>query len=113
MVRYNVMVGEVAVEGLLIGVGRLLADIIKKVILILVLLKGLKSIVKDLVEGLMEGLIEGLAEFKLCRTLEVRIMDGIMSNLRNKCEGHRLINRPPMSPYLYDYWWRNKPPTII
>ena len=48
-----------------------------------------------------------------CRTLEVRIMDGIMSNLRNKCKGHRLINRPPMSPYLYNYWWRNKPLTTI
>ena len=40
-------------------------------------------------------------------------MDGIMSNLRNKCEGHGLINRPPMSPYLHDCWWRNKPPTTI
>ena len=38
-------------------------------------------------------------------------MDGFMSNLRNKCEGHGLINRPPMSPYLYDCWWRNEPPT--
>ena len=31
-----------------------------------------------------------------------------MSNLRNKCEGYRLINRPPTSLYLYDYWWCNK-----
>ena len=44
---------------------------------------------------------------------KVRILDGIMSNLRNKCEGHGLINRPPMSPYLHDCWWRNKPPTTI
>ena len=36
-----------------------------------------------------------------------------MSNLRNKCEGHGLINRPPTSPYLHDCWWRNKPPTTI
>ena len=36
-----------------------------------------------------------------------------MSDLRNKCEGHRLISRPPMSPYLYDYWWRNGPPIIL
>ena len=36
-----------------------------------------------------------------------------MSDLHNKCEGHKLINRPPISPYLYDYWWRNKPPIII
>ena len=40
-------------------------------------------------------------------------MDGIMSNLRNKCEGHGLINRPPMSPYLYDCWWRNEPLIIL
>ena len=40
-------------------------------------------------------------------------MDGIMSNLRNKCEGHGLINRPLMSPYLHDCWWHNKPPIII
>ena len=36
-----------------------------------------------------------------------------MSNLRNKCEGHGLINRPPMSPYLHDCWWRNEPPTTL
>ena len=36
-----------------------------------------------------------------------------MSDLRNKCEGHRLINRPPMSPYLHDCWWRNEPPTTL
>ena len=48
-----------------------------------------------------------------CRTLEVRILDGIMSDLRNKCEGHGLINRPPTSPYLYDCWWRNEPPIIL
>ena len=36
-----------------------------------------------------------------------------MSHLRNKCEGHGLINRPPMSPYLYDCWWRNEPPTAL
>ena len=41
------------------------------------------------------------------------MLDGIMSNLRNKCKGHGLINRPPMSPYLYNYWWCNKPPTIL
>ena len=36
-----------------------------------------------------------------------------MSNLYNKCEGYGLINRPPMSPYLYDYWWCNEPPTTL
>ena len=36
-----------------------------------------------------------------------------MSDLRNKCEGHRLINRPPTSPYLYNCWWRNEPSTIL
>ena len=36
-----------------------------------------------------------------------------MSNLRNKCEGYGLINRPLMSPYLHNCWWRNKPPIII
>ena len=36
-----------------------------------------------------------------------------MSDLRNNCEGYRLLNRPPMSPYLYDYWWCNKPPTAL
>ena len=41
------------------------------------------------------------------------MLDRIISDLRNKCEGHRLINRPPINPYLHDYWWRNKPPTII
>ena len=50
---------------------------------------------------------------RYCRTLEVRIKNGIMSNLCNKCEGHKLINRPPTSPYLHDYWWRNKPPTTL
>ena len=40
-------------------------------------------------------------------------MDRIMSNLCNKCEGHELINRPPISPYLHDCWWRNKPPTTL
>ena len=40
-------------------------------------------------------------------------MDGIMSNLRNKCEDHGLINKPPMSPYLYDCWWCNEPPTTL
>ena len=40
-------------------------------------------------------------------------MDRIMSNLRNKCEGHGLINRPPTSPYLHDCWWRNEPPTTL
>ena len=40
-------------------------------------------------------------------------MDKIMNNLRNKCEGHRLINRPPINPYLYDCWWCNKPPTTL
>ena len=44
---------------------------------------------------------------------EVQILDGIMSNLRNKCEGHGLINRPPTSPYLHDCWWRNEPPTTL
>ena len=41
------------------------------------------------------------------------MLDGIMSDLRNKCEGHKLINRLFMSPYLHDCWWRNKPPTTI
>ena len=36
-----------------------------------------------------------------------------MSDLRNKCEGYGLLNRPPMSPYLYDCWWRNKPSIIL
>ena len=36
-----------------------------------------------------------------------------MSDLRNKCEGHGLISRPPTSPYLYDCWWRNEPPIIL
>ena len=36
-----------------------------------------------------------------------------MSNLHNKYKGYKLINRPPISPYLYDYWWRNKPLTTI
>ena len=36
-----------------------------------------------------------------------------MSHPRNKCEGHGLINRPFMNPYLYDYWWRNEPPTTL
>ena len=40
-------------------------------------------------------------------------MDRIISNLRNKCEGHGLINRPPTSPYLHDCWWRNEPPTTL
>ena len=44
---------------------------------------------------------------------EVRIMDGLMSNLRNNCEGHGLLNRPPTSPYLHDCWWRNEPPTTL
>ena len=47
------------------------------------------------------------------RTLEVQIMDGIMSNLRNKCEGYRLINRPPTSPYSHNCWWCNEPPTTL
>ena len=41
------------------------------------------------------------------------MLDGIMSNLRNKCEGHRLINRPPISPYLHDCWWCNEPPITL
>ena len=41
------------------------------------------------------------------------MLDGIMSDLRNKCEGHGLINRPPMSPYLHDCWWRNEPPITL
>ena len=57
----GVVVGEVAVEGLLTGVGKPLINIIKKVILALTLLKGLKSVV----EGLVKGLVEGLVEFKL------------------------------------------------
>ena len=48
-----------------------------------------------------------------CQTLEVRIINRIINNLRNKCKGHGLINRPPMSPYLHNCWWRNKPPTTI
>ena len=55
------MVRKVAVEGLLVDMGRPLMDIIKKVILALILLKGLRSIV----EGLVKGLMEGLAEFEL------------------------------------------------
>ena len=58
---YNIIIGKAAVEGLLVGVGRLLADIIKKVILALTLLKGLRN----MVDGLVKGLVEGLAEFKL------------------------------------------------
>ena len=44
---------------------------------------------------------------------EVRILDGIMSNFRNNCGGYGLINRPPISPYLHNCWWRNKPPTTL
>ena len=40
-------------------------------------------------------------------------MDVLISDLRNKCEGHGLLNRPPMSPYLHDCWWRNEPPTTL
>ena len=40
-------------------------------------------------------------------------MDKFMSNLRNNCEGYKLINRPPTNPYLYDCWWRNEPPTTL
>ena len=36
-----------------------------------------------------------------------------MNNLRNKCEDYKLINRPPISPYLHNYWWRNEPPTTL
>ena len=62
---YSIMVGEVIVERLLAGVGRLLTNIIKKVVLILALLKGSRSIVEGLIKGLVEGLAEGLVEFKL------------------------------------------------
>ena len=41
------------------------------------------------------------------------MLDGIISDLRNNCEDYRLLNRPPMSPYLYDCWWRNEPPTTL
>ena len=36
-----------------------------------------------------------------------------MSHLRNKCEDHRLLNRPPTSSYLHDCWWRNEPPITL
>ena len=38
----------------LVGVGKPLIDIIKKVILVLTLLKGLRSVVEDLIKGLIE-----------------------------------------------------------
>ena len=60
-IGYNIIMGEAAVEGLLIDVGKLLANIIKKIILALILLKGSKNIIKDLIKGLAEG----VAEFKL------------------------------------------------
>ena len=46
-------------------------------------------------------------------SFEVRIMDGIMNDLCNKCVGYGLINRPPTSPYLYDFWWCNEPLIIL
>ena len=36
-----------------------------------------------------------------------------MNNLRNNCEGYRLLNRPPMGPYLYDCWWLITPPITL
>ena len=36
-----------------------------------------------------------------------------MNYLYNNYKGYKLINMPPISPYLYDCWWRNKPPTTI
>ena len=38
-------------------------------------------------------------------------MNILISNLRNNYKDYRLLNRPPMSPYLYNCWLRNKPPT--
>ena len=40
-------------------------------------------------------------------------MNRLMSNPRNNCESYELLNRLPMSPYLYDCWWRNEPPTTL
>ena len=40
-------------------------------------------------------------------------MNILISNLRNNYEGYRLLNRPPMSPYLHDCWWCNKPLTTL
>ena len=40
-------------------------------------------------------------------------MNVLMSNLRNNCEGYRLLNRPPINLYLYDCWWCNKPLTTL
>ena len=39
-------------------------------------------------------------------------MNVLMSDLRNNCEGHGLLNRPPMGPHLHDCWWRNEPRVI-
>ena len=61
MVGYNVVVGEIMVKRLLISVGKLLINIIKKIILVLILLKGLRSVVK----GLIKNLVKNLVEFKL------------------------------------------------
>ena len=57
VVGYGIVVGEAVVERLLAGVKRLLADVTKKVILALILLKGSRS--------MAEGLAEDLAKFKL------------------------------------------------
>ena len=40
-------------------------------------------------------------------------MDVLMSNPRNNCKDYGLLNRPPISPYLHNYWWCNKSPTIL
>ena len=40
-------------------------------------------------------------------------MIALMSSLRNNCEGHGLLNRPPISLYLHDCWWCNEPPTAL
>ena len=36
-----------------------------------------------------------------------------MSDLRNNYKGYGLLNKPPISLYLYDYWWCNEPPTTL
>ena len=52
------MVGKVIIERLSVNVKKPLINIIKKVILDLTLLKGLRSIIKNLIKGLVEGLVE-------------------------------------------------------
>ena len=43
---------------LLVGIRRPLINIIKKIILTLIVLKGLKSVVKNLIKDLVEGLVK-------------------------------------------------------